>query len=121
MVTNFCGADAACASRGTVNVLLANSDGSYRTAGSYPLGVGPVSAALADLNGDKKLDLIAVNRGQNCHLPAGNGDGTFHSALTYSLQSSPAALAVGDFNGDGKIDLAVAGDWDRPLVPAPAN
>jgi Bacterial Ig-like domain (group 3)/FG-GAP-like repeat len=111
VVTNFCGADAACAGNGTVSVLLANPDGSYRAAGSYPLGVGPVSVALADVNADKKLDLIAVNRGdQTVTVLLGNGDGTFQSAVAYSVQNSPAALAVGDFNQDGKLDLAIAGD-----------
>ena len=122
VVTNFCGADAACAGNGTASVLLATSDGSYKAAGSYPLGVGPVSAALADLNDDKKLDLIAVNKGdKTVTVLLGNGDGTFQSALTYSLQNSPAALAVGDFNADGKIDLAVAGDCGSTACVRPGQ
>ena len=122
VVTNFCGADAACAGNGTVSVLLANADGSYRAAGSYPLGVGPVSAALVDLNGDKKLDLIAINKGdKTITVLLGNGDGTFQSALMHSLQDSPEALAVGDFNGDGHIDLAVAGDCGSKACARPGE
>ena len=86
------------------------------------MGVGPVSAALADLNGDKKLDLIAVNKGdKTVTVLLGNGDGTFQSALMYSLQDSPEALAVGDFNGDGKIDLAVAGDCGSTACARPGE
>ncbi|MGO9519535.1 MAG: FG-GAP-like repeat-containing protein, partial [Candidatus Korobacteraceae bacterium] len=111
VVTNFCGTDTTCASNGTVSVLLAVGDGTYKFAASYPLGAGPLSVALADVNGDKKLDLIAVNRGdRSVSLLLGNGDGTFQSALTYPAGNSPVSLAVGDFNKDGKPDLAIAGD-----------
>ena len=81
VVTNFCGTDATCSSNGTVSVLLAVGDGTYKFAASYPLGAGPLSVALADVNGDKKLDLIAVNRGdKSVSVLLGNGDGTFQSA-----------------------------------------
>ena len=122
VVTNFCGTDAACAGNGTATILLATTDGGYRVAGSYPLGSGPVSVALADLNGDKKLDLIAANKAdKSLSILLGNGDGTFQSALSTSLQNSPSALAVGDFNGDGKTDVAVAGDCGSKACAAPGK
>src|SRR5271157_19069 len=122
VVTNFCGTDAACASNGTVSVLLAVGDGTYKFAASYPLGMGPLSVALADVNGDKKLDLIAVNRGdKTVSVLLGNGDGTFQSALTYPAGNSPVSVAVGDFNKDGKPDLAIAGDCGSSTCSQPGE
>ena len=96
VVTNFCGTDAACSSNGTVSVLLAVGDGTYKFAASYPLGAGPLSVALADVNGDKKLDLIAVNRGdKTVSVLLGNGDGTFQSAVTYPAGNSPDSSCCG--------------------------
>ena len=103
-------------------MLLAVGDGTYKFAASYPLGAGPLSVALADVNGDKKLDLIAVNRGdKSVSVLLGNGDGTFQSALTYSAGNSPISVAVGDFNKDGKPDLAIAGDCGLSACAQPGN
>lgn len=111
VVANFCGEDAGCKSNGTVTVFLAEPNGTYRAATSYPLGNGPIAAALADVNGDKKLDLIAVNRTDKSYtVMYGNGDGTFSDPLTYVLGKSPLAIVAGDFNKDGKTDLAISSD-----------
>ncbi len=122
VVTNFCGADATCTSNGTVSVLLGVGDGTYRLAGNYPLGAGPLSVSLADVNGDQKLDLLAVNRGdKSVSVLLGNGDGTFQSALTYPISNSPVALATGDFNNDHKLDLAVVGDCGSAACAQPGE
>ena len=122
VVTNFCGTDTTCASNGTVSVLLAVGDGTYKFAASYPLGAGPLSVALADVNRDKKLDLIAVNRGdKSVSVLLGNGDGTFQSALTCPAGNSPVSVAVGDFNKDGKPDLAIAGDCGSSTCSQPGE
>jgi hypothetical protein len=122
VVTNFCGTDSTCASNGTVSVLLGVGDGTYKFAASYPLGAGPLSVALADVNGDKKLDLIAANRGdRSVSVLLGNGDGTFQSALTYPAGTGPVSLTVGDFNKDGKPDLAIAGDCGQSACLQPGE
>jgi len=64
--------------------------------------------AVADFNGDGKLDLAGFGNGF-LTVNLGNGDGTFQSSTIYPLaQNDPSTLAVGDFNGDGKMDIAVA-------------
>jgi hypothetical protein len=122
VVTNYCGNNAACKSNGTVTVFLAGSDGSYRAAASYPVGNGPVAVALADFNGDGKLDLVALNRIDKTYtVTFGNGDGTFGAPLTYQLGKSPLALVVGDFNKDGKADLAISSDCGASSCTQPGE
>ena len=64
---------------------------------------------LTDLNGDGKLDVLAVdtaNPGLVWTL-LGNGDGTFQNGTSTVLAgNSPDMLAFADFDGDGKVDFA---------------
>jgi FG-GAP-like repeat/FG-GAP repeat len=47
---------------GTVEVMLGNGDGSFQPAVAYPSGGAySSSAAVADVNGDSKLDLVVTN------------------------------------------------------------
>lgn len=125
VVTSNCfdGGDYYCGSY--VDVFLGNGDGTFQTALPYTYvsgGAWTNSVAVADVNGDGKPDLLAVNECQGggifggCPSGAlgivgvllGNGDGTFQTAVTYSSGAPIAyALAVADVNGDGKPDLAV--------------
>ena len=77
---------------------------------------GPV--ALADLNGDGKLDMVvpnpcAPNTPPNCvgllSVFLGNGDGTFQPSVGYSSGAFWAdSVVIADVNGDHKPDLIVA-------------
>jgi len=105
-------------SPGTVGVLLANGDGTFRPAVAYSTGgAGPTWVAVADVNGDGKPDLIVTNSNQcspvSCgngtvSVLLGNGDGTFQTAVSHDAGASGAeSVAVADVNGDGKPDLIV--------------
>lgn len=81
----------------------------------YTAGTRPVTVAVGDFNGDKKLDLAVANAGDgstanpgSVSILLGKGDGTFKAAVEYAAGQTPNSIAVGDFNGDGKLDLAVA-------------
>ena len=106
---------------GNVGVLLGNGNGTLRAAVAYPSGAfGAASVAVADVNGDGKLDLVVANcsgTASSCvgALPGGvgvllgNGDGTFQPAvLSGSGGNTPFGVAVGDVNGDGRPDIVAA-------------
>jgi hypothetical protein len=89
----------------TVSILLGNGDGTFQPHVDYPVG-SPSGLAVADFNGDGKLDLAVANNGSVAIL-LGNGDGTFQAAADYATPGTTSSVAVGDFNGDGKPDLVV--------------
>jgi len=65
--------------------------------------------AIADFNGDGKLDLAVANSTSNSvSVLLGRGDGNFQAAIQYAAGPNPKSVAVSDFNGDGKPDLALA-------------
>jgi hypothetical protein len=105
---------------GSIGVMLGNGDGTFQTAVTYGAGTSsPRFVAVADVNGDGKLDLVVANRciDNGCLIEAvvavllGNGDGTFHAAVTYNSGGLfTSSVAVADINGDGKPDLIVGND-----------
>ncbi|MGA9528128.1 MAG: VCBS repeat-containing protein [Terriglobales bacterium] len=67
---------------------------------------GPVtSAAVADLNGDGKLDIAYLQGGIKTLL--GNGDGTFTAGPTINLSANAFGIVLADFNGDHIPDMAL--------------
>ena len=65
-----------------VLILLSNGDGTFQVPVSYAASYKPIAVTVADLNGDRKLDLIIAN---STGIPSlsvflGNGDGSFQSA-----------------------------------------
>jgi FG-GAP-like repeat len=107
--------------KGVVGVLLGNGDGTFKKAKTY--GTGGFDAigwvAIADVNGDKKPDLVVANYcSTECSYPPvagsvgvllGKGNGTFQTAKTYPSGGDGAvSVAVADLNQDGKADILVA-------------
>jgi hypothetical protein len=99
---------------GTVSIFLGNGDGTFQPHVDYPVGTGPYSVAVGDLDKDGKLDLIVANYAfdNSVSVLLGNGDGTFKPQATYAVGRQPDSVAIGDLNGDGTLDLAVAGFAD---------
>ncbi len=89
--------------------MLGNGDGSFQAPAIWST-TGVNAVALADLNGDGKLDLVATNPtpgNGNVAVYLGKGDGTFQSPVTLTAGTTPQAVAIADLNGDGKPDLVV--------------
>ncbi len=86
------------------------SGGTFGTALTTETGAVPVAIAVADLNGDGKLDMVTANSGDNTITVAfGKGDGTFSSTATYAVAYSPQKIAIADLNGDGRPDIVTGG------------
>src|SRR6266478_6226118 len=78
---------------------------------NFPVGHAPFSVAVAEFNGDGKLDLVVANAGSDdVTILLGNGQGGFleASGSPISAGAGPFSVATADFNGDGKTDFAVA-------------
>jgi hypothetical protein len=122
VVANQCFSTTNCAN-GSVGVLLGNGNGTFQGTLSYASGaLETESVALADVNGDDRLDVVVASicaSGSECtsgvvDVLLGNGDGSFQAALSYGSGGYGAvSVAVSDVNGDNKPDLLVANlDWE---------
>jgi hypothetical protein len=93
---------------GTAVVFLGNGDGTFQPPVGYNAGLGPVTAAIGDLNGDGNPDLV-IACSNSISVLLGNGNGTFQLGLSYPVAGGgPTSVAIADLNGDGRPDLAVA-------------
>jgi hypothetical protein len=93
---------------GSLTVLLGDGVGGFAAHVDAPLSARASSLALADLNGDGKLDAVVGEDGQVSVL-LGNGDGTWQAPRDASVGSGAVTgLAVADFDRDGKADVAAS-------------
>lgn len=95
-----------------VRIFLGNGDGTFQAAGAFAAGVGPISLAVGDFNGDGVPDLAVADQGfqtpgNTLSILLGNGDGTFAVPQTYAVGNLPRSVVVGDFNRDGHLDVVV--------------
>jgi len=116
------------ATTANVAILLNNGAGVFTIKSNTALSTVATEVTAADVNGDKKLDLVvplygtSTTPGSAVAVLTGNGDGTFNKESDVSLVNgantylNPYAVAVGDVNGDGKVDLAVTIEDQKNFV-----
>jgi hypothetical protein len=87
-------------------VLAGNGDGTFTQGQTIPGSFGFFNAAVADINHDSHLDLIAGGNG-TLYVFLGDGHGNFTLQPFTNQGPSDAFFGVvaGDFNSDGKIDF----------------
>jgi hypothetical protein len=103
---------------GSAGVDLGNGDGTFHGIGGPPAfnRCQPKEVALADVDGDGKLDLIAdIAHGSVVVTVLNKGDGTL-GAIAYHRAAGPLFTAV-DLDGDGRADV-IAGSGDGVAVSA---
>jgi hypothetical protein len=108
---------------GAVHVYLGNANSTFTAAAAPATSATNYSvAALGDLNGDGKLDLILAGNvagtssgsgTPNVYTLLGNGDGTFQARVTLALAGGgPTSIVLSDFNKDGCLDVAIGNATD---------
>jgi hypothetical protein len=95
-----------------VTALPAGSAPSFAGPRFYPSPGFTHVVAIADLNGDGRLDLASANGNQyapTVSVYLNTGSGTFRAGRGYKAgKYASYSVAIGDLNGDGKPDLATA-------------
>lgn len=107
-------------STGGLTVLLGDGRGGFRGGVVRLRTITPGFVAVADVNGDRKPDLVATHLERNeLTILAGDGKGAFRETAGSPFDLGHAAweFAVMDVNGDGKADVAAAaGDGVRVML-----
>ena len=104
---------------GTVSILPGDGHGHFAHAPQSPIaaGPGPFAAAVADVNGDRKPDIVVANFSGQITDTARDGvtwirnDGARRFTAfpnRIAVGRGTARIAAGDFNGDGFADVAVS-------------
>jgi hypothetical protein len=93
-------------------VLLRNlGGGNFGSPVRIDAGPQPYGVALADMTGDRRVDLIAANRGTGTgSIDPQNSNGTFAAPPLYDAAPGllPLDSASADFDGDGRADMALS-------------
>ena len=105
----------------TVSVLLGRGDGTLRPTRDYRMRGSEhmfITVRIADVNGDRKPDLVAADLGDEWSMTVlvNGGNGTFRRHFNYgyndytsqAVGQGSEVVALGDLNGDRRLDAVEA-------------
>lgn len=89
----------------SVAFFMNNGAGGYLAPFVIPVGGGVHGVAVADVDSDGDVDVLATNQ-SNIALVRNNGNGTFQAPTFFNGGGNGEwSIAVADANGDGKVDI----------------
>ncbi len=98
------------------------TSGSFASRVDLSPGSGPFMLVVADVDGDGKPDIVALNSYsntisvfRNMNTAGSISAGSFASKVTFNTGSYPYGIAVADVDGDGKPDIVVANSFGHTL------
>ncbi len=88
--------------------------GSFAARVDFAAGSSPARVAMADLDGDGKVDVAIANQGsnnvsllRNTAVSGGIDAGSLAARVDFETSTGAVSVATGDLDGDGKPDLVV--------------
>ena len=99
-------------------VHLNGKDQQFGKAVAYGTGTDNTrSVALADLNGDGHLDIVAANVEQSNRVFFNNGKGAFTKSIAFGDAKAPSyTVATGDLDLDGDVDIVIGNSRQKNVI-----
>jgi ELWxxDGT repeat protein len=88
-------------------LLLNRGDGTFEPERFLPLGAGPISVAVADVNADDRPDIVTGNF-NSLSILLGTGGGLFASPRAIALPGAHTNIAIVDVDGDSRLDIVTS-------------
>jgi hypothetical protein len=82
----------------TTSILLGNGNGTFQARQTFTTGAQPYGLAVADINGDGKLDIVIANTGAGANTASvllGNGNGTFAAKTDFTTAADAEHIILG--------------------------
>ena len=98
----------------TLSVLTNTGNGNFVLAFTPVLPAVPYSVAVADVNGDGKMDLISANNNSTITILTNNGSGGFVVASSPSVGGDERSVTAFT-NVNGNVDLVTANQYNNTL------
>ena len=98
-----------------VSVLLGAAGAAFNPPVTYPLALDALGGAVADVDGDGNLDIVAVDP-FGVSVLLGAADGSFGAAVRQPVGTFLSSVSIGDVNGDHDPDLVLGQFAGQVLV-----